>query len=197
MKRKYLKDMTSEELEQILKCNSKFEDMISRDIYDMNMICQEEDTKNILGENVWKYIKSDNNYNNFCLTIKDYKQFINNLDKDYLSIDNQKKYDDCMGLYTDITDLERIMYNYDLSDDEYNEKDKELDEKTEKFEKLCDSLLSDVEDYLHSYEEYPNDDEIRQYVEEYYWESDEYYIEIREDNTTDNVLRRDFTECYC
>ena len=63
--------------------------------------------------------------------------------------------------------------------------------------KQTEKVLKDIEDYLHSYEEYPEEDEAIQYADEMDQLND-YYIEEREDGTSDNVIRLDiaYTDCF-
>ena len=58
-------------------------------------------------------------------------------------------------------------------------------------------VLEDVENYLHEFEEYPSEDDAIQYADEME-RLENYYIEEREDGTSDNVIRLDiaYTETF-
>ena len=49
-------------------------------------------------------------------------------------------------------------------------------------------VLQDVENYLHDFESYPSEDDAIQYADEME-RLENYYIEEREDGTSDNVIR--------
>ena len=79
-----------------------------------------------------------------------------------------------------------------------------MDPYSENYDRLEDWLfnnteivLHDIENYLHEYENYPDLDDAIQYADEMDQLND-YYIEIQDDGSSDNVIRLDvaFTECF-
>lgn len=183
MKKLYLTEMEINKRNEIIKKNKKLIDRLKIDLHQSNMDCQEEDSRYILGDNWQTYIEYYNRCNGFFLILKDWRKFYYNLDKDYLSEENQK-------LYNKIDEKITKLYNLDYYSDEYYKLDEEI-------ENDCEILLDDIEDLLHSYEEYPSEDEAIEYADEMEQLND-YYIEVREDGTSDNVIRRDvaFTETF-
>lgn len=183
MKKIYINDLETEKRNKLIKNNKKLIERLQNDLYDNNMELQRIDSKDIIGKNWEKYIKYHNNYDSFFLTVKNWREFYQNIDYSYLSDEANKKAD---KITTNIDKMDSLEY--------YNDDYHKLDEECEK---LTKEILQEIEDILHAYEEYPSEDDAIIYADEME-QLEEYYIEEREDGTTDGVIRKDiaFTECY-
>lgn len=183
MKKIFINELETEERNKIIKMNQKLIHLLQEDLYESNMELQYIESKNIMNDEALKAIDYHNNYNSFFYTLRDWRKFVINIDTDYLS-DEARKTADIIYKKIDVLD----------SMDPYSEN---YDNLNEWLESQAKKVLKDVEDYLHSYEETPSEDEAIQYADEMDW-LDDYYIEIREDGSTDNVIRKDiaYTECF-
>lgn len=183
MKKIYINELETEKRNELIKKNSKLINKLQADLYDSNMEMQFIDSKNIMNDEALRSIEYHDNYNSFFYTLKDWRKFIINIDTMYLSEEARKTAD---IIYNKIDALDSM----DPYSDNYYNLDEWLFKQTEK-------VLKDIEDYLHSYEEYPEEDEAIQYADEMDQLND-YYIEEREDGTSDNVIRLDiaYTECF-
>lgn len=183
MKKIYLKDMEIEERNELIKNNSKLINILQHDLYENNMDLQYIEGRNIMNEEAIKAIEYHDYYSSFFYTLVDWRKFYQNIDYGYLSDEAGENAD-------------KITKNIDKMDalPEYNDEYYKLDEECEE---LVKEILQEIEDYLHTFEEYPNEAEAIQYADEME-QLEEYYIEEREDGTTDGVIRKDisYTECY-
>lgn len=182
MKKVFLKDMEEEKANELIKKNEKLISMLQNDLHENNLFIQEEDSKLMIGDKD-NGVGIKDNYNSFYFILTDWRKFYQNLDSNYLSTK-------CLTIYKNVEEnickLETIEYG-----------DNEYWELNEKIEENCKILLKDIEDLLHTYEEIPEKDEAIEYA----WENEQlndYYIEVREDGTSDNVIRKDvsYTEVY-
>jgi hypothetical protein len=183
MKKIFINDLEENKRNELIKKNSKLLNKLQGDLYESNMEMQYIDSKNIMDDEALRSIEYHDNYNSFFYTLKDWRKFIINIDVNYLS-EEAKKIADIIYKKIDILD------GMDPWSENYYNLDAWLETQTKK-------VLKDVEEYLHSYEEYPEEDEAIKYADEMD-QLDEYYIEEREDGSTDGVIRKDiaFTECY-
>lgn len=183
MKKIFINELETEKRNELIKKNSKLINKLQADLYDSNMEMQYIDSKNIMNDDALRSIEYHDHYSSFFYTLKDWKRFIINIEPDYLSEEARKT---ANIIYKKIDVLDSM----DPYSDNYYNLDKWLFKQTE-------TVLKDIEDYLHGYEEYPEEDEAIQYADEMDQLND-YYIEEREDGTSDNVIRLDiaFTECY-
>lgn len=179
----FIKDLPEEKRNELIKKNSKLINQLQSDLYESNLEMQYIDSKNIMNDEALKAIEYHNNYSSFFYTLINWRKFIENIDRDYLSAD-------VLDTYKEINDGIEKLDTFDVYDDNYYDLDAKLEEKTK-------IILKDVENYLHNYEEYPDEDDAIQYADEME-QLNEYYIEQREDGTSDGVIRKDvsYTECY-
>lgn len=183
MKKIFINELETEKRNELIKKNSKLINKLQADLYDSNMEMQYIDSKNIMDDEALRSIEYHDNYSSFFYTLKDWRRFITNIEPDYLSEEGRKTAD---IIYNKIDVLDSM----DPYSDNYYNLDEWLFKQTEK-------VLKDIEDYLHSYEEYPEEDEAIEYADEMDQLND-YYIEEREDGTSDNVIHLDiaYTECF-
>lgn len=181
--KKYINELETKERNRIIKMNQRLMHLLQDDLYDSKMEMQYIDSKNIMNDEALRAIDYHDNYNSFFYTLRDWRKFIINIDTDYL-LDEARKTAGIIYKKIDILD------SMDPYSENYDNLEKWLESQTEK-------VLKDMEDYLHSYEETPSEDEAIQYADEMNW-LDGYYIEIREDGSTDNVIRKDiaYTDCF-
>lgn len=185
MRKIIITELEEEKRNELIKKNKKLIDRLQSDLYEYEMFIQQEEGELMLGKDKYKYININDHYSSFYLTLKDWHKFIENVNNEYFSSDEQTK------LYNEIIKEQKELDNIeDPYSDEFNDLENEIEEKCKKLLKLC-------EDQLHVYEEYPTEDDAIQYADEME-QLEEYYIEEREDGTTDGVIRKDisFTECY-
>lgn len=176
MKKIYINTLDTEKRNYIIKLNSKLIKKLQDRLYDVQMDQQLDCFECILDKTGRDALEYHDHYSSFYYTIKNWRNFINGLDKDYLSPDG-------LNIYNNIIEKTKELDEMDPYSDEYYDLDAELEEE-------CKKVLKDVEDLLHSYEDYPSEDDAIQYADEME-ELEEYYIEEREDGTSDNVIRLD------
>lgn len=183
MKKVYLNEMDQEKRDKLIKKNSKLMNQLQSDLYEAQMDWQYYDADAIMNKEAQKAIEYHDNYSSFFYTLTDWRKFIVNIDSGYLSDDAKKIYDHIMKKLETLDNMEYYSDNY------YN-LEEHLEKETEK-------VLDDVEGYLHSYEKYPEEDDAIQYADEMD-QLEGYYIEEREDGSSDGVIRKDvsYTECY-
>lgn len=183
MKKVYINELETEERNKLIKNNIKLIGMLQSDLCECNMFAQEEEAREMFGADYHSYIDIKNHYSSFYLLLKDWRGFMDNLDSGYLS-------PEAIALYNKIK--------------KYIEKLDSMDEDDTKYETLyniieleCIDLLKECEKQLHQYEDYPAEDDAIRYADEME-QLEDYYIEEREDGTTDGVIRKDiaYTECY-
>ena len=184
MKKQYLTEMENDKRNYLIKSNKKLIEMLQTDLYKSNMDLQEEEGCELLGKNCHEYIEIKDDHTSFYLILKNWHKFIDNLAAEYLAKNT------AIALYKDIKNKQTKLYNMDCYDDDFNKLDEEI-------ENDCKKLLKYCEDQLHEYEKYPTEDDAIQYADEME-QLEDYYIEEREDGTTDGVIRKDiaYTECY-
>lgn len=183
MKKIYINNLDTEKRNYIIKLNSKLMKQLQEDLYDAQMYQQLDCFECMLDKTGQDALKYHDHYSSFYYTLKDWRKFIEGLDKEYLSTET-------LDIYDKIIDKIKELDEMDPYSDEYYNLDAELEEESK-------IVLKDVEDLLHSYEDYPSEDDAIQYADEMERLND-YYIEEREDGTSDNVIRLDiaYTECF-
>ena len=183
MKKLFLTDINTEKRNELIKKNQKLENKLLEDLYEYNMFNQEEEGRELLGKDQYKYIDIKDHYSSFFYTLKDWSKFIINIDADYLTTEARAIYEKVCNKIDTLDSMDPYCENYDLLN-------QWLFNNTE-------IVLKDIENYLHTYEEYPDIDDAIQYADEMDQLND-YYIEIRDDETSDNVIRRDiaYTETF-
>ena len=183
MKKIFINELETEKRNKLIKNNSKLINILQNDLYDNNMELQYIESNYIMNEDALNAIEYHDHYNSFFYTLKDWRKFYQNINYIFLSDEANEKAD-------------KITKNIDKMDalPEYNDEYYKLDKKCEE---LTKEILKEIENYLHTYEEYPSEDDAIQYADEME-QLEEYYIEEREDGTTDGVIRKDiaYTECY-
>lgn len=183
MKKIFINDLKTEKRNELIKNNSRLINMLQSDLYDNYMTLQYIESKNIMNEEATSAIRYHDHYSSFFYTLEDWRKFYQNIDYSYLSDEASKKAD-------------KITKNIDKMDalPEYNDKYYKLDEECEE---LTKEILQEIENILHTYEECPDEDDAIRYADEME-QLEGYYIEEREDGTTDGVIRKDiaYTECY-
>lgn len=183
MKKLFLTDIDTEKRNELIKKNSKLTDRLQADLYESNMELQYIDSKNIMDDEARRAIEYHDYYSSFFYTLKDWRKFIINIDADYLTTEAHEIYEKICNKIDTLDSMNPYCENYGLLD-------QWLFNNTE-------IVLKDIENYLHKYEEYPDIDDAIQYADEMDQLND-YYIEIRDDETSDNVIRRDiaYTETF-
>lgn len=183
MKKIFINELETEKRNELIKNNSKLINILQNDLYNNNMDLQYIEGNNIMSGEAFEAIEYHNHYSSFFYILKDWRKFYQNIDYGYLSDEAGEKADE---ITKNINKMDALL--------EYNDEYYKLDEECEE---LAKEILKEIEDYLHTFEEYPNEDEAIQYADEME-QLEEYYIEEREDGTTDGVIRKDiaYTECY-
>ena len=183
MKKVYINELETEERNKLIKNNIKLIGMLQSDLYECNMFAQEEEAREMFGADSHRYIDIRNHYSSFYLVLKDWRRFMDNLDSDYLSPEAIELYNKTKKY------IEKL--------DSLNEDDTKYETLYNIIELECIDLLKECEKQLHQYEDYPTEDDAIEYADEME-QLEDYYIEEREDGTTDGVIRKDiaFAECY-
>ena len=183
MKKIYINELETEKRNELIKNNSKLIQRLQNDLYDNNMDLQYIESENIMNKEAISAIRYHNHYSSFFYTLEDWRKFYQNITYVFLSDEANKK-------------ANKITENINKMDalPEYNDEYYKIDEECEE---LTKEILQEIENILHTYEEYPDEDDAIQYADEME-QLEEYYIEEREDGTTDGVIRKDisYTECY-
>lgn len=183
MKKIYINELETEKRNNLIKNNSKLIEMLQNDLYDNQMELQYIEGENIINKEGRNAIRYHDHYNSFYYTLSDWRKFYQNIDYTFLS-------DDAGRLADEITKNIDKMEQLEYYNDDYYKLEEENEEKAKE-------ILKEIEDILHQYEDYPSEDDAIQYADEMERLND-YYIEEREDGTTDGVIRKDinYTECY-
>lgn len=183
IKKIYITELETEKRNQLIKNNKKLIHMLQNDLYENNMQLQYIELQNMMNNEAIKAIEYHDHYNSFFYTLKDWRKFYQNIDYDYLSPEATKIADE---ITKNIDKMDQLEYYCD----EYYKLEEENEEKAKK-------ILKEIEENLHAFEDYPSEDDAIQYADEMD-QLDCYYIEEREDGSTDGVIRKDiaFTECY-
>lgn len=142
---KTLKDLTPEELEELIKSNEWLKNEIfNRALEDLSE--QESDEYNLIGCKIFNY---HDHYNSFYLTtpchygVKDGLSVANSLDSDYLSEENKKLYDELNAIYKEYSELS--------ADDLEGDKGEELEEKANNIsDLLADGITRQLQDSYES-----------------------------------------------
>jgi len=148
MKKIFLKNMETEALKKLIANNEDFLDIFREQLQNDWGEMQEEESSLMLGTKWTKWIDIKDHYNSFYLILKDWRMFIDNLDKDYLSPEGIAQYEKIITLKNNF--------------DELNEEEQE--EQEEIIENECKKLLSICENILHEYEETPKDYDVINYI---------------------------------
>ena len=183
MKKILINDLPKEKRNNIIKLNKKLIEQLQSNLYEVQMDQQLDCFEYCLNKEGQNAIEYHDHYSSFYYTIKDWRKFIDGIDKDYLSDEGLENYNKIINKMKELDEL-------DPYSDEFYDLDAELEEESKK-------VLKDIETLWHSYEDYPSEDDAISYADEME-QLDGYYIEEREDGTSDNVIRLDiaFTECY-
>lgn len=184
--KKYFKELSDKEKEKILEKNNKLFDELSQYLYEDKMYWQEEDADNMFGKNWNRYIDLKDNYNSFYLRIINWEEFINNLDKDYLTQEG-------IVLYNYIQDKKEVLNNMEWGTDNYYNLEKHLENKSQELLDICESRL-------HDYEKYPDFNECYNYLLGATYDNtlENCYIIIDDKGSTDYILYEDiaYTKSY-
>lgn len=185
--KRYLKDLTKEELQKVWNVNKKLQEEYCNSLYEESMQQQYEDGKMFL-DNVRAYYDYHDNYNSFFLTLRQFEgyNFLSNMNfndlQDYSivadsTIEECKKY---MKLYED--------YDYTIDDNEY---EISIDTIQDKLDELAKQVLGGIEKLLHEYEDVDYTDAFDRFYEEVDFAYEDYYI-------IDDTFKayRDYTICY-
>lgn len=176
MKKIFINDLETEKRDELIKRNKKLLYLLYDGFRDMLYNQQEEASYDIMGKDWHKYVKANDHYDSFFLTLTDWRAFYENIDADYLSDDARSMYDTIGKKIKELDKTHCYDEKYDILEDE--------------IEDGCLFILNDIEEYLHAYEDLPDDDEVIRYADEME-QLDEYYIEEHEDGFCDGVIRRD------
>lgn len=183
MKKIYINNLDTEKRNYLIKLNSKLMNQLLEDLYEVQMYQMDEEARCIMNDDALRSIEYHDHYSSFFYTLLDWRRFVENIDADYLSEKARETFNDVMNNIKTLDEMDQF-------DDAYYNLEAELEEKTS-------IILKDIEELLHSYEDYPSEDDAIQYADEME-RLDDYYIEEREDGTSDNVIRLDvsYTECF-
>ena len=167
--KRYLKDLSAEELTKVFENNQKLREEIYSDVYEANMYMQEETGNELLSKEAMKCYDFHDHYNSFFLRLKDgygYK-LLENLNfktlQDYsvATLEDEKLYHRLLNYYN------HCNYNSDAYYDNI-----------EKLDALAIELLSNIEELLHEYEDVTEDDALTAWLDEYFQERyADYYID--------------------
>lgn len=183
MKKIFINDLDQDRRDNLIKKNRLLIERLQNDLYEQQMFMQQEEGELMLGKEHYKYIDIKDDYSSFFLVLRNWSKFIENLDKDYLCQEG-------IDLYNKIIEKKKAYENTDAYSEEFDRLEGELEED-------CKELLDICEKQLHEYESLPSEDDAISYADEME-QLEEYYIEEREDGTTDGVIRRDvsYTETF-
>lgn len=175
--KKYFNELHQEEIRKVLEKNELLFNELSQYLYEDKMYWQEEDADNMFGKNWNRYINFKDNYNSFYLRIIDWEEFINNLDKDYLTQEG-------IDLYNYIQDKKEILNNMELYSENYYNLEEHLEEKSQELLDICEYML-------HEYEKYPDFDECYNYIVDNLDLYEDCYINVDKKGNTDYILYQD------
>lgn len=161
MEKIYLKDLSYEDLKRVISGNNEFIAEYSERLYEDNMFWQEEEGKNMFGNEHYKYIDIRDNYTSFYLVLKDWHKFIDNLDSDYLCVKGKELYDYIIA-------KRDVLYNMSMYSNRYDDLEGHLEEKSKELLEIC-------EEQLHEYENYPSNDEVVDAIIDCEWYLDKDY----------------------
>ena len=180
MEKIYLKNLSKQELYDLCEKNDNFMNQYYERVYEDNMYWQEEEGKNMLGIEYYKYIDIRDNYSSFYLVLKDWHKFIDNLDSDYLCQEG-------IELYNYIITKRDTLYNMEQYSDNYDNLEEHLENK-------CKELLKICEKQLHEYEKYPDFTQVfdNMYDLDWYLENDYYTDENKEKIYVDVAYTKEF-----
>jgi hypothetical protein len=142
---KTIKELTKEELKELLKKNREFENYIYERAYEDNMFYQGERMKELMGDA--DGIEINNHYTSFYFRLKDAQKFFNSVNRNELDDEQRELYDNAKKLIDEYENLE--------ADDLYGDKGEEL---YENIETECAKLMEKIEEELHGYETVTDDD---------------------------------------
>lgn len=173
--KKYFKDLDTKTKIEIIMNNEDLKNELENKYYQRNMEMQEEEGKYMFGNESWKYIDIRDNYDSFYLVLKNWHNFLDNLDSDYLCQDG-------IDLYNEIMLLKNEYENIDVVEEE-----EKFDNLEEKLESKCKELLKICEEQLHEYEKYNNED-FKDYLE----------FELEENNILEDyyILDNNYKKVY-
>lgn len=155
--KRFLKELTKEELKKVLEVNKKLEDEVFESWCQNCMDMQEVDGSflNLQG------VKYHDDYDSFFHTLTEYRKFIENLNSEILGEKAQQKHKEC-------EDMLNELYAMGTLDDGF-------DELEEKIEVKAKSLLKDVDIFLHYYEKMQyNKEEMLDWLDDQIKSFDEY-----------------------
>lgn len=172
MKKVYLKDIKDNEelLKKIFNNNEKLKEDCYKDTYELSMDNQLEFGQLCMGKDYYNYIDIKDNYSSFFLVLKNSAKFIENINKDYLSVEELELYNKAQELLN--------KRNNEEDTDKYYEFDNDLDY-------VAEELLKMIEKDLHTYENI-DDEQVQEnfifnlqnnmvYEDLYYYEEDDTY----------------------
>lgn len=184
--KKYFNELNQEEIRKVLEKNEKLFDELSQYLYEDKMYWQEEDADNMFGKNWNRYIDYNDNYSSFYLRVIDWEEFINNLNRDYLTQEG-------IDLYNYIQDKKEVLDNMEWGTDNYYNLEEHLEKKSQELLDICESML-------HEYENYPDFEECYNYLLDTLYDDtlENCYIIIDNKGSTDYILYEDiaYTKSY-
>ena len=175
--KKYFNELNQEEIRKVLEKNETLFDELSQQLYEDKMYCQEKEGNSIFGNNWYKYIDYNDNYSSFYLRLKDWEEFIDNLDKDYIPQEG-------IDLYNYIQNKKAVLNNMELGTDNYYNLEEHLEKKSQELLDICENML-------HSYENYPNFEEVYDYTLDNFYLYENCYINVDKKGNTDYILYQD------
>ena len=160
MKKRYLKELSTHELKQVLIINNKLYNEISDKIIDDWLELQAEELKKI---NILNCVKRYAHYNTFYLKLEKHKavELFDNVAVDYLN-------KNCLKIYESAKIYLKRFKNA--------QSDKIMFKNLEIIERKAMQLVEEIEKQLHEYEKKPTFDDVVNFIEDNCFLMDELYI---------------------
>ena len=146
MKKIYINNLNEKELEKIFNINKKLQDKIFESVCQNNIDYQNFLSTEFFGNNFFEYLKINDNYSSFFITIKNTIKFFENLNitnSDYLSEDDSKEY---IKLYKKAKKYYNYLDRCSFYSDNYYKNENLLEETCEEILKILEKELHLLED---------------------------------------------------
>ena len=179
--KKYLKDMSKEELEKIFENVEEFRKSTYDLVYENHMYWQGEYSDIFFGKDWHKYIEMNEYYSSFYLKLKDASNFFENIslsNSDYLCAEDAEKY---KALYKEAKKYHDNMNSRcNYGSDKYYENE-------ERLKASCIILLGLLEKELHNLEDITYEDCLEQFI-----------IDVQDNNCFENcyIIDNNYNKVY-
>jgi hypothetical protein len=187
--KKYIKNMSVEELKKIFNNIEYLQSKFYENLYEDNMNYQFDLGKIFFGENYNNYIDIRDYYSSFFIIIKDAVKFFENLqlyNKDYLNNEDAKKY---TALYKQAKKHYNNINKCNYCSDNYYKH-------FELLENTCKSILEILEKELHSLENIEAQDVLEFFINDVFENNDFYDYYILDDDFTKLYEHFDYIKEY-